>query len=257
MSTVVRIGTVEVGSGRPKVCVPLTGATLAELRAEAAAIRPAAADLVELRIDRFAAVADIRAVRDAIDLVRVVLDPALPVLLTLRTAAEGGSASMEPGASRDLLLDAVAAEGVAAVDVEMALSREVVDVVVEAAHAAGKPVVLSFHDLRGTPSREEIVDRLLRQQSLGADVVKLATASATPEDVLTLLAATAEYAARADARPAITMAMGPLGVVSRIAGETFGSAVTFGTVGASSAPGQVDAVALRAALDLIHDAQTR
>jgi 3-dehydroquinate dehydratase-1 len=51
------------------------------------------------------------------------------------------------------------------------------------------------------------------------------------------------------------MAMGPLGVVSRLAGETFGSVLTFGTVGAASAPGQVDAARLRAALDLIHEAQ--
>jgi 3-dehydroquinate dehydratase-1 len=78
---------------------------------------------------------------------------------------------------------------------------------------------------------------------------------ASPEDVLTLLGATADYASRPDARPAITMAMGPLGVVSRLAGETFGSALTFGTVGAASAPGQVDAGALRAALEVVHAAQ--
>jgi 3-dehydroquinate dehydratase-1 len=126
---------------------------------------------------------------------------------------------------------------------------------VRAAHRAGRPVVLSFHDLLGTPSRAAIVDRLVTQQRLGADVVKLACTPGTPEDVLTVLAATAEYAGRPDARPAITMAMGPLGVVSRLAGETFGSVLTFGTVGAASAPGQVDAVALRAALELLHDAQ--
>jgi 3-dehydroquinate dehydratase-1 len=50
------------------------------------------------------------------------------------------------------------------------------------------------------------------------------------------------------------MAMGPLGVVSRLAGEVFGSVLTFGTVGAASAPGQVDAARLRDALDLLHEA---
>jgi 3-dehydroquinate dehydratase I len=51
------------------------------------------------------------------------------------------------------------------------------------------------------------------------------------------------------------MAMGPLGAVTRLAGETFGSVLTFGTVGAASAPGQLDAVRLRAALDLLHEAR--
>ena len=253
--TIAAIGGVALGPGRPKVCVPLTGATVDALVAEAAAVRPAAADLVELRIDRFAGVADPSAVRGAVAAVRATLDARIPILFTLRTAAEGGGAQPAPDALRDLLVLAAGLEGVAAVDVEMALPEDLVRAVVDTAHGAGRPVVLSFHDLRGTPAQQEIVARLVRQQELGADVVKLACTPASPEDVLTLLTATREYASRPGALPAITMAMGPLGVVSRIAGETFGSVLTFGTVGAASAPGQVDAVRLRDALDLIHAAQ--
>ncbi len=36
------------------------------------------------------------------------------------------------------------------------------------------------------------------------------------------------------------MAMGSIGSISRIAGENFGSSITFGTVGAASAPGLLD-----------------
>lgn len=251
----VRLGGVELGSGRPKICVPLTGATLRELAAEAEAVTVAVADLVELRIDRLADAGSLRAVQDAVDLLGVALDPALPVLLTFRTASEGGAAGLEPGRYRDLLLAAAARSGVHAVDVQMALPEDVVLAVVDGVHDIGKPVVLSFHDFRSTPTRDEILARLVRQQELGADIVKLACMPASTDDVLTLLGATSDYAARPGARPAITMAMGPLGVVSRLAGETFGSALTFGTVGAASAPGQVDAGALRAALDLIHEAQ--
>jgi 3-dehydroquinate dehydratase-1 len=251
----VRIGDVELGPGRPKVCVPLTGATVAALVEQAAAVPPGVADLVELRIDRFGAAAEPAAVQEAVAAVRAALDPALPILFTFRTAAEGGGSDLTADSYLDLVLRAVDLDGVAGVDVEMALPEEVVTTLVGKAHEAGRPVVVSFHDLAATPPRHEVVGRLIRQQELGADVVKLACTPSSPEDVLTLLAATREYADRPDARPAITMAMGPLGVVSRLAGETFGSAVTFGTVGAASAPGQVDAVALRAALDLIHGAQ--
>ncbi|BDZ52013.1 hypothetical protein GCM10025867_42540 [Frondihabitans sucicola] len=72
--------------------------------------------------------------------------------------------------------------------------------------------------------------------------------------MLTLLQATEVFAEKSS-RPAMTMSMGPLGVVSRLAGETFGSCATFGSVGEASAPGQVEAGALRVTLDLLHDAQ--
>ena len=250
------IGGVVLGEGRPKVCVPLTGTTIEALEAEARAIRPEVADLVELRIDRFADVAQPAAVERAIAAVRAALDPAVPILLTCRSAREGGGADLPPHALEALTRLAARHPGVAAVDVEMAVPDGLAASFARLVHAEGKPVVMSFHDLRSTPSRAEVVDRLVRQQGLGADVVKLACTPSSPADVLTLLAATTEYADRTDARPAITMAMGPLGVVSRIAGETFGSALTFGTVGAASAPGQVDAAGLRDALDLIHAAQT-
>jgi 3-dehydroquinate dehydratase-1 len=250
-----RIGGVVLGPGRPRVCVPLTGSTVEALTAEAAAIGADVADLVELRIDRFADVADEAAVRAAVAAVRTALDARLPILFTLRTAAEGGGAQPDTEALRALLVLAAGLEGVAALDVEMALPEDLVGAVVAAAHAAGKPVVLSFHDLVGTPAREAVVERLVRQQELGADVVKLACTPTSPEDVLTLLAATRDYASRPGALPAITMAMGPLGVISRLAGEAFGSVLSFGTVGAPSAPGQVDAARLRDALDLIHAAQ--
>jgi 3-dehydroquinate dehydratase-1 len=250
-----RIGSVLLGSGRPKVCVPITGATVEALEAEALAIRPSAADLVELRIDRFAEPGQQPAVERAIGAVRAALDDALPILLTCRSAREGGGADLPPGVLEALTRFAARHPGVAAVDVEMALPHDLAASLAGLVHAEGKPVVMSFHDLGATPSRTEIVDRLVRQQELGADVVKLACTPSSPADVLTLLAATRDYADRPDAVPAITMAMGPLGVVSRIVGETFGSALTFGTVGAASAPGQVDAGRLRDALDLIHDVQ--
>ena len=251
----VRIGRVELGSGRPKVCVPLTGATVDALEAEALRIRPAAADLVELRIDRFDEVGQGAAVHRAIDAVRSALDDVLPILFTCRSTREGGGADLPSHRIEAVTALAAGHPGVAAVDVEMDLQDDLATQLTRLVQAAGKPVVMSFHDFLGTPRRQEIVERLVRQGELGADVVKLACMPHTPEDVLTLLGATHDYVSRPDARPASTMAMGPLGVVSRLAGETFGSALTFGTVGAPSAPGQVDAGTLLAVLELIHAAQ--
>jgi 3-dehydroquinate dehydratase-1 len=53
-------------------------------------------------------------------------------------------------------------------------------------------------------------------------------------------------------KPLISMSMGSLGSISRIAGENFGSAVTFATVGAASAPGQFPIRELRMMMDALH-----
>ena len=52
-------------------------------------------------------------------------------------------------------------------------------------------------------------------------------------------------------QPVVTMSMGPKGAVSRLAGEVFGSAMTFGSTGVASAPGQVSVPELKMALEVL------
>ena len=49
------------------------------------------------------------------------------------------------------------------------------------------------------------------------------------------------------------MSKGSLGVITRIAGEVFGSSMTFGAVGQVSAPGQIPVEKLQAAMDILHN----
>jgi 3-dehydroquinate dehydratase I len=247
------IGDVILGEGMPKICVPITARDLGALRVDAEALAAAREvwDVVELRVDHL----DLDAVPpdDALGTVRDAL-PDAPLLFTFRTRPEGGERDIAAADHEALLLAAIGSGRVDAVDVELFSDRDALHRVVGAAHAAGVPVVMSSHDFAATPDREEIVARLTAQQDLGADVVKIAVMPNDAADVVTLLEATLAYSSTVGARPAITMAMGGLGVVSRLAGETFGSALTFGTVGRASAPGQVDARALREVLALVHAA---
>ena len=57
-------------------------------------------------------------------------------------------------------------------------------------------------------------------------------------DVLVLLDAT-ERAARELSIPLVSMAMGPLGLVTRVFGSRFGSGLTFASGAVASAPGQI------------------
>ena len=93
----------------------------------------------------------------------------------------------------------------------------------------------------------------------GADILKLAMMPKAPEDVLNLLYATVQIntflreksRSEEEIKPVITMSMGKLGAVTRISGETFGSAVTFGAMEKASAPGQLETEALYNILEIL------
>ena len=73
-------------------------------------------------------------------------------------------------------------------------------------------------------------------------------------EVLRLMEATWSFKVAQPDVPLITMAMGCVGAISRLAGEAFGSAISFGSAGSSSAPGQIDAKGLRSVIDIVHNA---
>lgn len=244
---------VEVGAGAPKVIVPLVGRTREDILAQAARLGEVSPDAAEWRADFYEDVSDPDRVLGTLSALRGVLGE-LPILFTLRTKQEGGERDIGPEDYLALNL-AVARSGEAdALDVEIFSGEAHVRRIIDAAHAAGKAVVGSSHDHSGTPPREELIARLRRAQELGADLPKLAVMPRSPADVLTLLSATEEMARRWADRPIITMSMAADGVVSRLCGEVFGSAMTFGTVGRASAPGQIPAEELRVVLEIVHRA---
>ena len=114
-------------------------------------------------------------------------------------------------------------------------------------------VVASNHDFDKTPAQDDIVSRLKKMQALDADILKIAVMPRNKKDVLTLLAATEEMFSCTD-RPVITMSMAGTGVISRLSGEVFGSALTFGAAKKASAPGQMNVQDLKTVLTLLHNA---
>ena len=114
---------------------------------------------------------------------------------------------------------------------------------------------MSNHDFFKTPSKEEIVSRLCKMQDLGADLPKIAVMPQSTADVLTLLCATDEMVTKFAKTPIITMSMAGIGVISRLSGEIFGSALTFGAAKEASAPGQLSVDKLNKVLEVIHESK--
>ena len=248
MKTVTLRG-ITLGEGRPKICVPLTSSTVEELLAEIRQVQETKADLVEWRVDYFADVMDTNRVLEALRALRGALRE-MPLLFTFRTAREGGEKAIATD-SYVALGQAVAASGDAdAVDVELFEGDAAVAAVVESAHGYGVVVVVSSHDFMRTPDRVEIVARLRKMRQLGGAVPKIAVMPQGFADVLTLMSATDEYVQTADC-PVITMSMNRLGCISRVAGEFYGSALTFGSAKQASAPGQLAVEDLSAVLGIL------
>src|SRR5207302_578076 len=123
----------------------------------------------------------------------------------------------------------------------------------ETSRLAGLPLVLSFHDFTATPSADVLVQRFERAAALGADVAKIAVMPQSLDDVITLLSVTARASSSASI-PLVSMAMGPLGAITRASGWLFGSAMTFAVGASSSAPGQMTIEHVRAAIEVLQRA---
>ncbi len=89
-------------------------------------------------------------------------------------------------------------------------------------------------------------------QQAGADLPKLAVMPQCRTDVLELLAATAEMADLSPGNTGHYHEHGGTGRGDRLAGETFGSAMTFANPGQASAPGQVSLDIVNEVLDALH-----
>ena len=247
----VKVRNIEIGAGIPKICVPIVGVTREEILAAAETIKSTKADVVEWRVDWYEDIFDFAKTEETMKALREVLGET-PILFTFRTSKEGGEKSIETETYVELNQNAAKTGLVDLVDVEAFTGDDAVKAVVETAHANGVKVIASNHDFHKTPAKDEIVSRLRKMQELGADIPKIAVMPQNKKDVLTLLSATEEMASEDADRPIITMSMSGTGVISRLCGEVFGSALTFGAVGKVSAPGQMGIEDLTTVLGLLH-----
>jgi 3-dehydroquinate dehydratase type I len=103
--------------------------------------------------------------------------------------------------------------------------------------------LLSFHELKETPSLIRLRDIVRRQIEAGADICKVITTAQRFEDNLTTLQLITEF----PKIKTVSFAMGPLGSVSRIFCPLVGGDFTYASVGEGqeSAPGQITVGHLR------------
>lgn len=247
----VKVKNIEIGTGIPKICVPDIGKTKEEILSQAQEYKNLPMDILEWRADWFEDVSDTEKVLDVLKELRAIL-PDTPLLFTFRTKKEGGVLEFNIDDYTALNI-AVANCGLAdLIDVEIFTGDDLVKKMIDSIHASGTKVIASNHDFDKTPAASDLVYRMRKMQDFNADILKIAMMPQNTKDVITLLSATEEMKSCYSDRPLITMSMAGSGSISRVAGEFFGSAVTFGAGQAASAPGQLDAVTLSKILKTLH-----
>ena len=250
MTKAIRVRGCMIGEGMPKICVPVMGGTENEIIRRAKEAVAKGPDLVEWRADFFSGIRNEKNVCTVLKKVRNCLGET-PLLFTVRTEREGGALAVSADAYDGILTGAAGSGQVDLVDVEVMHDAVHAAGLIESLHKKGVTVIGSNHHFHDTPDSAEMRNILSDMERAGADILKLAVMPDTAKDVLRLLAVTEEYR-RHTARPLITMSMGRLGAVSRLAGELVGSSVTFGSVTEASAPGQIDMADMKKILMLLH-----
>lgn len=230
-------GTV-LGGNIPMICIPLVGKIREEILSEANNVPSIAPDIIELRIDAWDFVEDTETSLEMIKEVRAIIED-IPIILTCRGDWEGGFKKV-PDDAKFAIYHAAAKNGlVDFIDMELKYGQEKISSVLASLTGSGVSLIVSFHDFKKTPSREEIESTLEAEIQTGANVAKLAAMPVCEEDVLNLIKATLATRRKYSDIPIITMSMGGIGAVSRIVGGLFGSDLSFAVGSKASAPGQI------------------
>lgn len=247
----VNVKGLKIGEGQPKICVPVVAGNIEEIKNQANRIMFTPADMVEWRVDHLRRSDDIPSVLVALEVLKENLQEK-PILFTFRTEEEGGKKRISAEKYSALYKAVIKSKNADLIDIEYFLGNKIIKPLIKMAHEHGIKVILSNHDFKKTPSADEMIKRMSGMKKAGADIAKIAVMPRSSSDVLELLTATESMKKIEDPIPVITISMSALGLVSRITGEVFGSAVTFASAGRVSAPGQIDADELDRITNTIH-----
>jgi len=209
-----KIGSVELGK-RPRIVAVVNGfISLGTLKK----IKSRGVSLLEIRVDLFPAGFDevvmyIKKLRNNL---------AMPMIGTIRETGNNKRNRLSLFERILPLVDCVD------IEIDAGICREVVLM------ASDKTILISEHNFKRTPPDKELARIVEKANTLGADIIKIAALAKSREDVVRLLQFT-----KSRPEKLVTIAMGEIGRLSRIAAPLFGSLFTYAGIHEDVAPGQL------------------
>jgi 3-dehydroquinate dehydratase/shikimate dehydrogenase len=186
------------------ICVTIGRGRHSSLAEEWKAAADAGVELAELRID---------CLRREPDLKRILKVRPTPVVFTIRRGVDGGLWRGNEDKREQIIREAVAL-GVDYIDIEMDIATKI--------RRFGKTKrIISYHNVKTTPV--DIQDIAEKCEEFDPDVVKIATAASTLAEAARVL-----HLGTTAKAPTIPIAMGEIGVFTRLLGRKFGAPFTYG-----------------------------
>lgn len=241
----INVRDVVIGAKKKLICVPVVAKDTSELLQQSEWVLRSGPDLIEWRADAFILPSEIESA--AIELRKVIKN--IPIVFTLRHSEEGGINLLPQAKRAEIISNVLNDRTVDILDLEVEHSGDIINLLKESKNAYAK-LILSHHDFEKTPSEEEMLQKMLQAEKLGADIVKIAVMTNNYEDVLRVLG-TSLKAKQVLEIPTIIISMGKYGFASRIAGGYFGSDIIFASGSTSSAPGQLEISELQEIIRII------
>lgn len=241
---------IRIGEGIPKVCVSVISDNHQDIITDLIRLESLDIDLIEVRIDYFN---ELLNQHKLIELFNTIASMNLKhgLILTYRSVNEGGNGKLSNDEYIHLYEVALTSGAFDIYDVELSSGTNTIVNLTNLIHQHDKKIIMSNHDFARTPSMDTMLGRIKQMDSLEADILKLAVMPEDYKDVLILLETTLKANELYD-KPIVTMAMSNKGIATRLLGEQFGSAITFGKDSNGSAPGQIEVNDLKKVLEIIH-----
>ena len=148
----IKVRNLEIGTGMPKICVPIVGKTVPEILENAKSAVQAKADVVEWRVDWYEDVFSFECVEHVLRKLCEITGE-IPLLFTFRTLQEGGEQAIDAAAYRELNEKAARTKMADLIDAELSAGEKTVKSLIKTAHTFGVKVVVSNHDFEKTPSK--------------------------------------------------------------------------------------------------------
>ena len=168
------------------------------------------------------------------------------LLFTLRTKNEGGNIDLSDDEYVDVIKQVAHLYQPDYVDFEYFSHKDKFDEMLEFPN-----LVLSYHNFEETP--ENMMEILSELTSLTPKAVKVSVMAHSEQDVLDLMNYTRGFKTLNPEQEFVTISMGKVGRISRIASDLTGSSWSFASLDEVTAPGQIPLCSMKKIRDILNE----
>lgn len=245
----VKLRNVVLGSGSLALIMPLVPRTQEELLTMAEETMNYQPDILEWRVDYFDEVENEHAMKEALKALRSQIGD-MALMVTPRHAEENGVRAIDPENKMNIFRWVIESRMVDIVDVELRYGTDYIGQIKEMCRQNNCALMVSYHDLERTPEEEEVFEKLKLEQEAGADVCKVSFVAQNYGDIDRLGRMIVKAKEEIIDIPIVSISASPIGTLSRVGGDIFGSDGTFVSNGKTHQIHIDDLRALRKTLEL-------